>query len=59
MVARRGWPNVQRVTCVRDFGASHDLVRIALWSSAVDVVIDLALLAIAVRAGALRRPEGR
>lgn len=52
---RPGWPHMLAAVSL----ASLALVAVALWSSVVGVVIDLALLAVAVRVGALRRSEAR
>jgi hypothetical protein len=49
---RRAWPRAVWSVAL----ASLALVLVALWSSVVGVVIDLALLALAWRAGAGRRP---
>lgn len=50
---RAAWPRAVRSVAL----ASLALVLVALWSSVIGVVIDLALLRVAWRAGAGRRPK--
>lgn len=52
---RPGWPLVLGAVAL----ASLLLVAVAVWSSTVGVVIDIALLLVAGLAGALRHPELR
>jgi tryptophan-rich sensory protein len=50
---RRAWPRALGSVAL----ASLALLLVALWSSAIGVVVDLGLLGVAWRAGALRSPE--
>jgi hypothetical protein len=53
-IRRPEWPRVLAGVAA----VSLLVVVVALWASVVGVVIDVALLALAVRAGALSRPGG-
>jgi hypothetical protein len=52
---RPEWPRVLAAVSV----ASLVVVSVALWASVIGVVVDAALLGLALRAGAFSRPDAR